>query len=203
MNRGTDMMPQPIQKHRDARILRYVVCLIVAPLFLVAYHRGSFSSSLTTLIATLVVLLIVWFLLASWRLSASLTNLKTFAKLLHSEIRRPFLGLPFYYLVEGRWQEWRVRVKFFTAALQATEPRDVGISIEPKIALGAGKKLPSLPTTELTAVSGQRVYYEPPETHPLRRTEFNTRRFADEEVLSILEELTRAAKRVEEAKCSG
>ena len=191
-------MPKSVQKHLDTRILRHggAIALILVPLILFSY----LGSSLTTLISTVVILLIVWFLFAYLRFSVSRANLKTFAKALRSEVKRPFLGLPFYFVVEGRWQERNVRLKLFTSVLHAMDSSDIGISIEPKFIAEEAKNVALWLMTELTTISGQRIYYAPSEAHPLSGAKFNTRRFSDEEVLSILNELTRAAENVETGK---
>ena len=187
-----------IDRYKDRSILRYALVLIGAPLFLIAYYQGYLTSSLGALVATLTAVLGLWFAAAWWRLSASLSNLNTFARLLHTDVKRPWLGLPFCFLVEGRWRDRNIHVKFLTSMLQAPPSWYVGMSVEPKT--WATKDGANLLTTELTTVSGERIYYQAPGTHPLRRTQFNTRAFSEEEVRSILDELTHAAEAVETGK---
>ncbi len=180
---------------QDRPFLRYLFAFIFVSIFLVAYYAGFLTSSAGTLIGTLVIVLVLWFGAAYWRLSASLANLDAFGKILHSKVQRPFLGLPFCFVVEGRWRERTVRVKYVTSILHAAEPWNIGISMEPKTM--ADPNLSHWLTTELTTLSGRRVYYEAPETHPLSRTQFDMRRFSDEEVHSVLNELARATEIIE------
>lgn len=183
---------------KDRPMLRYALVLLGVPVVLIAYHQGYLTSSLGALLATLVAVLGLWGAAAWWRLAASLAHVATFARLLHAPVKRPWWGLPFCFLVDGRWHDRKVHVKFLTSVLQAAKPWYVGMSVEPKT--WATKDGAHLLTTTLTTVSGERIYYEAPETHPLRRTQFNTRAFAEEEVRSILDELTRAAEAVETGK---
>ena len=185
-------------RYKDRPILRYALILVGVPLFLIAYHQGYLTSSLGTLLATLAAVLVLWFAAAWWRLSASLSNLNTFARLLHTDITRPWWGLPFCFLVKGRWQDRNVQVKFLISILEAFLSRNVRMSIEPKA--WVTKDGEGLLTTELTRVSGERIYYEAPERHPLGWTQFTRRSFSEEEVRSILDELTCAAEAVETGK---
>ena len=169
------------------QVLRFflIALLLIFPLL----RRTSLMSSL----AAWMILLIIVLALLFWKQSVFLHNLKAFARFLHADVRRPFLGLPFSFIADGRWRDRNVRVKFSLRILRPLGLLYEGISIEPKVALGVGESLPY--PTKLTAFYRERIYYQP--TNPCRNTQFSDQAFSDEEVRSILDELTRAAENVE------
>ena len=124
-------------------------------------------------------------------LKFAVINFNNIARLLHVEVRRPFLNLPCYLVIEGMHQGRKVVFEFLGVL---SSPRSY-VWIQPHTVIDSNRSSGRVtPNTSLAMRGGRIDYY--PGTGLSRATLF-LRRMTDEEIFVILNELFEASKIVE------
>ena len=190
------MKQDPISKRPLGKreLIGVLLLLLVVPIVSIALRRAE-SAQLLGIIAAIAGIMLVGVYL---RLQLLMRNLGTFARILGSEVKRPILGLPLWFAIDGRWQDRPVRITYSMAAFLTDA---FTMSIEPRMVTGQWKSRDRAFPTSWTQLRSGRIAYSSGDPNVSTGQTFERKLLSDDEVRGVFGELTRAAVLVEQGDC--